>query len=70
MVVNFLVGGAAISVFVRQHQLGLCIVNAGANADLVVNPNLIDAKIAKGTNNFLFQSAMSAIGRKAGFATA
>lgn len=89
MVANFLAGGAAISVFARQHQLELLVVDAGVNASIphpnplgncsrrsptscihaVVpegegvfsgSPKLIDAKIAKGTKNFLNHPAMSA----------
>ena len=59
MVANFLSGGAAISVFARQHQLELLIVDAGVNADLASHPRLIDAKIGKGTLNFLTQPAMT-----------
>ncbi len=33
MVANFLAGGAAISVFAKQHDLELLIVDAGVNAD-------------------------------------
>ena len=73
MVANFLAGGAAISVFARQHSLELLIVDAGVNADFPHpnplpegegdfgrHPQLIDAKIAEGTKNFLYDSAMSA----------
>jgi nicotinate-nucleotide--dimethylbenzimidazole phosphoribosyltransferase len=60
MVANFLSGGAAISVFAMQHSLELLIVDAGVNANLTAHPQLIDAKIAKGTKNFLYDSAMSA----------
>jgi nicotinate-nucleotide--dimethylbenzimidazole phosphoribosyltransferase len=59
MVANFLSGTAAISVFARQHQLDLLIVDAGVNADLVSHPRLIDAKIGKGTLNFLTHPAMT-----------
>jgi nicotinate-nucleotide--dimethylbenzimidazole phosphoribosyltransferase len=59
MVANFLTGGAAISVFARQHDLDLVIVDAGVNADLAGHPQLIDAKIAKGTENFLNHPAMT-----------
>jgi nicotinate-nucleotide--dimethylbenzimidazole phosphoribosyltransferase len=59
MVANFLAGGAAISVFAKQHGLKLLVVDAGVNADLLPHPQLINAKIAKGTQNFLTQSAMS-----------
>lgn len=60
MVGNFLAGGAAISVFARQHDLELLIVDAGVNADLQTHPKLINAKIGKGTKNFLNSPAMSA----------
>jgi nicotinate-nucleotide--dimethylbenzimidazole phosphoribosyltransferase len=59
MVANFLSGGAAISVFARQHQLELLIVDAGVNADLESHPRLTDAKIGKGTKNFLTHPAMT-----------
>lgn len=62
MVHNFMAGGAAINVFCRQHQLGLTIVDAGVDADLSRyhgNPSFIDAKIARGTNNYQFEAAMS-----------
>lgn len=59
MVANFLSGGAAISVFARQHQLDLLIVDAGVNADLDSHPRLIDTKIGKGTLNFLTHPAMT-----------
>jgi nicotinate-nucleotide--dimethylbenzimidazole phosphoribosyltransferase len=59
MVDNFLAGGAAISVFARQHQLELFVVDAGVNANLNLHPKLIDAKVGMGTANFLKQSAMS-----------
>ncbi|MGZ8159837.1 MAG: nicotinate-nucleotide--dimethylbenzimidazole phosphoribosyltransferase [Methylobacter sp.] len=60
MVTNFLAGGAAISVFARQHGIELLIVDAGVNADLNSHPKLIDAKIGKGTQNFLTDPAMTA----------
>lgn len=59
MVANFLSGGAAISVFARQHGLALRVVDAGVNADLEPHPQLVNANIAKGTKNFLFEPAMS-----------
>ena len=59
MVANFLAGGAAISVFARQHKLELVIVDAGVNADLDNHFQLIAAKIAKGTKNFLTWPAMT-----------
>jgi nicotinate-nucleotide--dimethylbenzimidazole phosphoribosyltransferase len=59
MVANFLAGGAAISVFARQHGIELLIVDAGVNADLDLHPKLIDAKIGKGTRNCLTHPAMT-----------
>lgn len=60
MVANFLTGGAAINVLARQHHLALRIVDAGVNADTPSHPNLINAKIGYGTQNFLRQPAMTA----------
>ncbi|SJM90901.1 Nicotinate-nucleotide--dimethylbenzimidazole phosphoribosyltransferase [Crenothrix polyspora] len=59
MVGNFLAGGAAINVFAKQHGLDLWIIDAGVNADLAPHEQLISAKIAKGTQNFLGQPAMT-----------
>lgn len=59
MVLNFLAGGAAINVFARQHGILLRVVDAGVAADFEPHPDLINAKIAKGTANFLTQPAMS-----------
>ncbi len=59
MVANFLAGGAAVSVFARQHGMALLVVDAGVNADLDSHPSLIGAKIAKGTRNFLTEPAMT-----------
>jgi nicotinate-nucleotide--dimethylbenzimidazole phosphoribosyltransferase len=60
MVANFLAGGAAICVFAKQHKLELLIVDSGVNADLSSHQGLINAKIGKGTRNFLTQPAMTA----------
>lgn len=59
MVMNFLAGGAAINVFSKQHNITLKIVDAGVNHDFEPNPNLIDAKVAKGTKSFLREKAMT-----------
>ncbi len=59
MVLNFLHGGAAINVFCRQHQIHLKVIDAGVNHDFEPHPHLIDAKIAKGTENFLTKEAMT-----------
>ena len=59
MVGNFLEGGAAINVFCKQNDIQLSIVDSGVNYDFPTNANLIDAKIAKGTQSFLRAPAMS-----------
>ncbi|NYT65609.1 nicotinate-nucleotide--dimethylbenzimidazole phosphoribosyltransferase [Alcaligenaceae bacterium] len=59
MVENFLGQGAAINVFARQHQMALHIVDAGVNYDFVPRAGLLDRKVAYGTQNFLYQAAMS-----------
>ncbi|WP_163407594.1 nicotinate-nucleotide--dimethylbenzimidazole phosphoribosyltransferase [Flavobacterium ajazii] len=59
MVNNFLEGGAAINVFCNQHNIKLSIVNSGVNYDFPTNAELINAKIAKGTQSFLHAPAMS-----------
>ena len=60
MVENFLAGGAAINVFVRQSGLGITVVDAGVAHDFGARPSLIDAKIAAGTRNYVEEPAMTA----------
>jgi len=59
MVENFLAGGAAINVFCRQMGLGLSIVDAGVNHDFGRRDGLVDAKVMRGTRNYLDTAAMS-----------
>ena len=59
MVETFLKGGAAISVFCKQNNIDLKIVDAGVNYDFPTNTSIISKKIAKGTQSFLTTSAMS-----------
>lgn len=59
MVLNFLNGGAAINVFCRQNAIHLQIVDSGVDFDFNHEKNLIDAKIAKGTQSFLNGNAMT-----------
>jgi nicotinate-nucleotide--dimethylbenzimidazole phosphoribosyltransferase len=59
MVNNFLEGGAGINVFCKQNNIALTIVDAGVNYDFPINANLVSAKIAKGTQSFLHNPAMS-----------
>lgn len=59
MVETFLKGGAAISVFCKQNNLDLKIVDSGVNYDFPTNASIINKKVAKGTQSFLTTSAMS-----------
>ncbi len=59
MVKTFIQGGGAINVFTNQHNIDLKIIDAGVNYDFKSHPNLIKAKIAKGTKNFLHDPAMT-----------
>jgi nicotinate-nucleotide--dimethylbenzimidazole phosphoribosyltransferase len=59
MVLNFLNGGAGINVFAKQNNMQLRVIDAGVNHQFEANSNLIDAKIAKGTANFLHAPAMT-----------
>jgi len=59
MVLNFLNGGAAINVYCRQHNLSLHVVDAGVNGNLPEHPDLVAAKIGRGTKNFAQSPAMS-----------
>lgn len=68
MVENFLAGGAAINVFARANGIGLTVVDAGVNHEFGSRPNLVDAKIAPGTANYLEGPAMSAAQRDAALA--
>lgn len=59
MVLNFLQGGAAINVFTRQNNMQLRVVDAGVNYSFKQHSDLIHAKVALGTKNFLQEPAMS-----------
>lgn len=61
MVLNFLQGGAAINVFCRQHNIGLSVVDAGVQTDIISeDPGFINAKMGYGTANYLDKEAMTA----------
>jgi nicotinate-nucleotide--dimethylbenzimidazole phosphoribosyltransferase len=59
MVQNFLGGGAAISVLARALGMPLWIVDAGVNGECPAHPQLIAAKIAAGTRDFVTTPAMT-----------
>lgn len=70
MVLNFLSGGAGINVFCNTNGIGLRIVDCGVNHDFPGGTELIDAKIAMSTRNYLEQPAMSDEQLEACFASA
>lgn len=60
MVKNFLAGGAAISVLARCQGMDLWIVDAGVDDDCGTHPRLVNAKIRRGTRDFVSEAAMTA----------
>lgn len=60
MVQNFLAGGAAISVLARLQDMDLWVVDAGVDDDCGAHPRLVNAKIRRGTRDFVAESAMTA----------
>jgi len=59
MVENYLVGGAAVSVLARQHQLAMTVVDAGVAHDFEPREGLVIAKIGRGTADASQGPAMS-----------
>ncbi len=59
MVFNFLSGGAAVSVFCKQHNVPLQVVDVGVNAQFESMPLLTDRKVSMGTKDFTLSPAMS-----------
>lgn len=59
MVMNFLSGGAAVSVFCRQNDIQLRVVDAGVNHSFEPHPDLISNKAGSMSANFLNSPAMS-----------
>jgi nicotinate-nucleotide--dimethylbenzimidazole phosphoribosyltransferase len=59
MVRNFLAGGAAISVLARLQGMDLWVVDAGVDDDCGTHPRLVNAKIRRGTRDFVVEAAMS-----------
>ncbi len=59
MVKNILNGGAAINVFCKQNNIDIQLIDSGVNFDFCDYNSLINAKIAKGTDNFLYRKAMT-----------
>ncbi len=59
MVYNFLRGGAAINVLARHVGARVVVVDMGVAADLESHPELVDRKVARGTNNMARGPAMT-----------
>jgi nicotinate-nucleotide--dimethylbenzimidazole phosphoribosyltransferase len=59
MVKNFLAGGAAISVLAKLQGMELWIVDAGVDGDCGTHQRLIQAKIRRGTRDFVERAAMT-----------
>lgn len=57
--INFTHGGGGVNMFCRQHGFDLKIIDIGVDYDLSAFPQIIDRKIARGTQNFLQGPAMS-----------
>ncbi|ETX11255.1 nicotinate-nucleotide--dimethylbenzimidazole phosphoribosyltransferase [Marinomonas ushuaiensis DSM 15871] len=59
MVMNFLLGGAAVSVFCDQHNVPLRVVDVGVNAKLDEHPLLGARKVAFSSKDFSQEAAMT-----------
>ena len=59
MVHNFSAGGAAVAVLAKLHKAQFSVVNTGVIGDLPELPHVINTPIAKGTQNFAEEPAMS-----------
>lgn len=60
MVLNFLAGGAAASVFAARNDVLLRVVDAGVAGEPIQDEALISKRIAGGTQNFIAEPAMTA----------
>ena len=56
---HFLQGGAGISFLCAQHGFKLNVVDSGVDFDFPAGCGIVDAKIRKGTRNFLYCPAMT-----------
>jgi nicotinate-nucleotide--dimethylbenzimidazole phosphoribosyltransferase len=56
---NFLNGGGGIGLFSQEYGFDLRVVDAGVDFDFKPHPKLIDAKVRKGTRNFLHEPAVT-----------
>ncbi len=59
MAMNFVSGGAAISVFCRKNGVNLKVIDAGVDFDFPADSPVINAKIARGSRNMRHEPAMT-----------
>ncbi len=59
MVLNFVRGGAAVSVLARLHGVELQVVDMGVDAEFEAGLGVIDCKVARGSANMLREPAMT-----------
>jgi nicotinate-nucleotide--dimethylbenzimidazole phosphoribosyltransferase len=59
MAMNFVSGGAAISVFCKQNNIRLKVIDAGVDFSFPPDTPIVNAKIAYGTRNMRHQPAMT-----------
>ncbi|CUB02531.1 nicotinate-nucleotide--dimethylbenzimidazole phosphoribosyltransferase [Marinomonas fungiae] len=59
MVTNFLAGGAAVSVFCKQHNVALKVVDVGVKVDMPDHPLLSKRKVAYASQDFSEQAALT-----------
>ncbi len=59
MAMNFCSGGAAISVFCRQHGINLKVIDAGVDYQFPEGLPIVPAKIARGSRNMRHEPAMT-----------
>ena len=56
---HFTQGNGGVNFLCRQHGFKLKVVDAGVDYDLPTDRGIIDAKVRKGTRNFLHEAAMT-----------
>jgi nicotinate-nucleotide--dimethylbenzimidazole phosphoribosyltransferase len=59
MVATFLAGRASVNALARACDVEVLVVDAGVDADIASHPDLIDAKVRKGSRNAAMEAAMT-----------
>jgi nicotinate-nucleotide--dimethylbenzimidazole phosphoribosyltransferase len=59
MVATYLAGRAGVNALARASDVDVEVVDAGVDADLAAHPDLIDAKVRRGTRNAVHEPAMT-----------